>query len=276
MKSVSLIPPELVDRKTKALHGSRVGSVREVATLPDLGKLALEHDLAPAVFRDGVKKKANLIAIDWLIYDFDDGTPSARIHRILCSDNYRGWPLNHLLAGSKNHLRDKGDGRGEIERFHIFIPLRSPITDPDFYSFVWVEFARLFLKELTPDPACKDASRYLAKHSSVLFIEESGIDLPLEMFSHLDALRQNIPKRRFRCQMTGTAIEQFQRTYAFDLLKKEMSTDGQRYGTSAKIIGVMLKCGVTADEGLALFDEHANYGESFTRASVERMFRQFS
>ena len=55
-----------------------------------------------------------------------------------------------------------------------------------------------------------------------------------------------------------------------------MSTDGQRYGTSAKIIGAMLKCGVTADEGLALFDEHATYGDSFNRASVERMFRDFS
>jgi hypothetical protein len=276
MKTVSLIPPELVDQCTKALYGSRVGSVCEVATLLDLGELALQHDLAPAVFRDGVKKKANLIATDWLIYDFDDGTPSERIHRILGGSNYRGWHLNHLLAGSKNHLRDKGDGRGEIERFHIFIPLRFPIADANFYSFVWVEFARLFLQNLTPDPACKDASRYLAKHSAVLFIEESGIDLPSEMFGNLYALRQNIPKRRFRCQLSGNSIEKFQRTYAFDLLKKEMSTDGQRYGTSAKIIGVMLKCGVTADEGLALFDEHANYGESFTRASVERMFRQFS
>lgn len=276
MKAVSIIPSNLVDPNTKALHGRRVGPTCEVATLPDLGTLALQYDLAPAVFRDGLKTKANLTATDWVIYDFDDGTPSARIHQILSGDNYRAWRLNHLLAGSKNHLRDKGDGRGKIERFHIFIPLRSPITEADFYSFVWVEFARLFLKSLKPDPACKDVSRYLAKHSAVLFTDETGIDLPCEMFSQMQALHQTAPKRRFLCQFNGKAIERFRRSYAFDLLKKEMSSDGQRYGTSAKIIGVMLKCGVKADEGLALFDEHATYGDSFNRASVERMFREFS
>jgi hypothetical protein len=48
------------------------------------------------------------------------------------------------------------------------------------------------------------------------------------------------------------------------------------YVRSSGIIGVMIKCGLTVDEGLALFDEHAAYGQSFTRASVERMFRDFS
>ena len=180
-----------------------------------------------------------------------------------------------MLAGSKNHLRDKGDGRGPIERFHIFIPLSTPTTEADFYSAVWVEFARLFLPRLAPDPACKDVTRYLAKHSAVLFMEEAGIDLPVEMFRRLDAIRQNAPRRRFRCQIEGTAIDQFRRSYAFDLLQTGMSSDGQRYGNSAKIVGVMLECGLSVAEGLALFDEHAAYGKSFNRKSVERMFRQF-
>lgn len=225
--------------------------------------------------------------MDWLIFDFDDGTPSARIHAVLSGDNYRGWQLNHLIAGSKNHLRDKGDGRGPVERFHIFLPLQTPITDADFYSFLWYEFARLFLPRLTPDPACKDVSRYLAKHSAVLFVEEAGVDLPLEMFRQLKELRQNAamkppprPQRRATSEYAptnegGSPVEKFHRSYGFTLLRDGMSSDGQRYGNSAEIIGVMVKCGMTVDEGLALFDEYAIYGDSFTRRSVERMFRQF-
>src|SRR5258708_6257419 len=144
MKKVSLIPSGMVDPETKAMHGSEVGLVQEIEGLSDLATLAVNFDLAPAVFQQNIRRKANLLSMDWLIYDFDDGTSSGRIHEILAGDNYRDWRLNHVLAGSKNHLRDKGDGRGQVERFHFFIPLRTPITDADLYSFVWMEFARLF------------------------------------------------------------------------------------------------------------------------------------
>ncbi|HNQ88458.1 MAG TPA: hypothetical protein PKM73_07590 [Verrucomicrobiota bacterium] len=286
-RRLSLIPSAWVDAETKALHVGEVGFAQEIETLSDLADLAINFDLAPAVFSDNTRKKSHLESMDWVIYDFDDGTPSARIHEILSGDNCRGWRLNHLVAGSKNHLRDKGDGRGVVERFHIFLPLQTPITDADFYSFLWGEFARLFLRGLTPDPACKDVSRYLAKHSSVLFVEDEGIDVPLEMFRRLQQIRQDAakqpvprPQRRAQSEFKGTmgegsATDRFRRTYAFRLLRDEMSADGQRYAKSATIVGVMIKCGLSADEGLALFDHHAIYGNSFTRKSVERMFRQF-
>ena len=77
MKRVSLIPPALVDPTTKALHGSEVGLVQEVENLSDLAILAVNFDLCPAMFRDNIRRKANLLSNDWLVYDFDDGTPSA-------------------------------------------------------------------------------------------------------------------------------------------------------------------------------------------------------
>jgi hypothetical protein len=247
MKRVSLIPSTWVDPETKALRGSEVGFVQEIEGLSDLATLAVNFDLAPAVFRDHIRRKSHLESMDWLIYDFDDGTSSTRIHQMLSGDNYREWRLNHVIAGSKNHLRDKGDGRGPVERFHIFVPLKSPITDADFYSFVWAQFARLFLRSFTPDPACKDVSRYLARHSAVLFVEEGAMDLPLEMFRRLHELRQSTAKQRvFRPQRRADtesnrtsgeigAVEAFLRSYAFKLLREEMSADGQRYGTSARI-----------------------------------------
>lgn len=291
MRRVSLIPPDAVDSTTKVLTQREVGFAQEIDGLSDLAILAVNFDIAPAVFKENIRRKANLQSTDWLIYDFDDGTPSARIHQILGGDNYRQWKLNHLLVGSKNHLRDKGDGRGAIERFHIFIPLRTPITDAEFYSFLWIEFVRLLLSGLNPDPACKDVTRYLAKHSTVLFTYETGMDLPLDMFRRLDELRRALKTQRLETrniqvkarhshddyvwQPGETAIDRFCRTYAFPILRDQMSKNGNRYGNSQKIIGVMIKCGLTLDEGLALFDQHATYGKSFTRASVERMFRQF-
>jgi len=287
LKRISLIPPHWVDPETKALHGSEVGFVQEIESLSDLADLAVNFDVAPALFRENIRRKSHLESMDWLIYDFDDGTSSRRIHEILTGENYRGWRLNHLVAGSKNHMRDKGDGRGAVERFHIFLPLKTPITEPDFYSFLWSEFARLFLTGLTPDPACKDVTRYFVKHSVVLFVEGEGIDLPLEMFRRLHEIRQNAakqpvarPQRRVPLEFHetsggGSAIDRFRRTYAFRLLENEMSSDGQRYGTSATIVGVMVNCGMTVDEGVALFDQSAVYGDSFNRESVGRMFRQF-
>ena len=117
---------------TKALRGNQVALTQNVESLRELAEIVTAFDIAPAVFNDNVKTNASLRATDWLIYDFDDGTPSAQVHALLCGGNYRNWKLNHLIAGSKSHLRVKGDGRGPIERFHVFIPLRTPITDADY------------------------------------------------------------------------------------------------------------------------------------------------
>jgi hypothetical protein len=81
---------------------------------------------------------------------------------------------------------------------------------------------------------------------------------------HVQAEEERYPLRRF------------QSTTAWRMLTEEMSVDGQRYAKSAIIVGTMVKCGLSLSEALRLFDRYATYGESFTRESVERMYRQFS
>jgi hypothetical protein len=59
------------------------------------------------------------------------------------------------------------------------------------------------------------------------------------------------------------------------MLTDQMSSDGERYAHSMSIIGAMKKCGLSVGEAVDLFDRYANYGRSFNRKSVERMFREF-
>ena len=44
------------------------------------------------------------------------------------------FSYRYIILASKNHNRDKGDGNGIIERFHVFIPVSIPITDQTFYK----------------------------------------------------------------------------------------------------------------------------------------------
>lgn len=83
-------------------------------------------------------------------------------------------------------------------------------------------------------------------------------------------------KATWDTEVSGNAVERFKRTRAYERLTQHMCEDGNRYHESSSIIGVMIKYGLTVDEGLALFDEYATYGKSFNPASIQRMFRQFS
>lgn len=64
----------------------------------------------------------NVGGIYYLMLDFDDGTTLDDIKKSKLS------AYNFILITSSNHLKDKNDGKGKQERFHVFLPFRKKIA----------------------------------------------------------------------------------------------------------------------------------------------------
>jgi hypothetical protein len=271
---ISLIKDHLVD----AGKGGNLAFVSEVWTLRTLEEFAFvasSAHIAPAVFAENKRDGDHFRSIDFLCFDFDAGIQTAhQVHTSLCDRLF-----NHVLIASQNHLKDKGDGKGIIERFHLFIPLSKPIEDRSLYRFAVKKLATQFGWSI--DPACTDATRYFYRHGETLFLKENLKPLDtdwIESMKRHEDQKRVMPKIGIRTQVPkekGSSVETFQGTRAWRLLTKEMSADGQRYANSAIIVGTMKKCGLTCTDAIALFDQYATWGTSFSRQSVERMFREF-
>ena len=270
----SLIADYLVN-ENKSGNLASVSETWDLAGLEDFTEIATHAHIAPAVFRENKRDGIHFISTDFLSFDFDDGIQTAeRVHAQLS-----GRIFNHALLASKNHLKDKGDGRGIIQRFHAFIPLSEPIHDRLLYKFAVKKIAKLL--GWKTDQACSDSTRYFYRHRETLFLKEDLKPMDTEWIralkrldEKLEAASRIVPVTQHRVN-GGSPLRIFQRTKAWRTLTDEMSGDGQRYANSMAIIGVMKRCGLTLDDAIALFDQYATYGNSFNRQSIERMFRQF-
>jgi hypothetical protein len=297
--NISIIVDSLV-LPDKTLLGNEVSDSVQIDDLNDLAYVATNFHFAPATFHNTPYKSEwltdknknwkvgkigrwknlkNIEQIQFLSFDFDDGTiSSAQIH-IQLKD------INHLILSSKSHMVDKQDGRGIIERFHVFIPLDRPITDGELYKFSCKNFAES--RKWPVDQAVIEGSRYFFKHTNVLYIENNkcvkylwGFEELLKANKQREEFwkKQNIKKqqsesspRENNYSQIGSPLEKFQSTKTYkSLLNGSLSMDGDRYNNSSKTLGVMVKCGLKYKEIMELFDKYSNYGSNFTRESVER------
>ena len=279
---ISIISDENV-LPDKTLASNEVSAVQEIESLSDLSEIGLEFHITPATFHN-IEYKQEWIKTDWhkqfigqtgywkqlpnfeqiqfLCFDFDKGDiTSQQIHNRLKH-------INHLILGSKNHMKDKGDGKGIVERFHVFIPLDESITDKDFYKFCCKKLASAL--GWKSDNNVMEASRYFYRHGSQLFITEDKSNFSLDTYKRM-FLENDLPKRTIQYDNNVPTLEKFKRTKYFKIMKNgELQSDGNRYDLSNRIIGCMKLLGVDSSDALNLFDEYSSYGKSFTRKSVER------
>src|ERR1035437_3162288 len=89
----------------------------EFESFGEVVEILQKHHIAIGSFKDNYRKGADWVSSDFLAVDFDDGIKSEVIHQQLTT-----LAINHLIIASKNHRKDKGDGKGIVERFHVFIP----------------------------------------------------------------------------------------------------------------------------------------------------------
>lgn len=274
----------------KTLIGEYVDADIPLETFEELAVILTKYHFCPATFNEcefkesfsekafaynnGLVKmwkyKANAKQIGMLCFDFDNGLiTSAQVHQQVKH-------LNHIIAASKSHLVDKQDGRGAVERFHLFLPLSQPITDVSLYKYICHKVADK--NKWQSDNNVMEASRYFYKHKSILFAEYGRADLSVYAYGELYKLehRRTDNKRRRMTYTATIGTTPFEKTKAYKMLASgELNGDGDRYSNSNYIIGVMLKCGLNLDDALTYFDKFASYGDSFTRDSVERRYSQW-
>jgi hypothetical protein len=254
---------------------SRVSGIVELDSLHEFATLLTNIHVAPAVFLDNRKRQDHLQTIEFISFDFDDGKISASsVHEQLKNR------FNHVIAGSKNCYKDKGDGNGERERFHLFIPTDKPITNADDYKYICAKFAEMMLWIV--DNNCIEASRYFYKHPFILTEYTKAGPISTNRFFELrkhelekEQLEQkNV--REFFTEGNESPEIKFRYTKYFKMMESgALKADGERYSLSSKIIGAMITIGLNEQQSIIFFDEFSTYGKSFTRDSIVRRIQQF-
>ena len=161
---ISYFSDECIKDDKSGFLGVLTGS-QEVRGLKELVQASLDLHICISTFKDDFRRYSNLISNQLMVFDFDKGEKCSKdIHNQLME-----LGVAHIILGSKNHMKDKQDGKGIIERFHLFIPLKNKYTldDKDFWKWCWKKINREL--QYASDEACNDMTRYFYKHSKLLF-----------------------------------------------------------------------------------------------------------
>lgn len=139
---------------------SLVNNVVKVKDLEFFAKVCLKYHICCGTFFNNKRKLEDFKEIWFLQYDFDNGTNVDTVIEKLSGYNF-------VIMASKNHLKEKNDGKGIIPRFHVFIPLQTPITDEEYYKHIIKKYAKKW--NFNIDKQSIDATRYFYKHSAFLY-----------------------------------------------------------------------------------------------------------
>lgn len=226
------------------------------------------YHIAVALFRHGYRCGKDWLSNDFLALDFDNGTLSKDIHYKLCE-----LDINHLIMASKNHLKDKNDGLGIVERFHVFIPFDRPITDPNLYSFIGIKFPQ-FLGWKTDQSTTKDKTRYFYKHRECLFISEHRNNLELDPFikykTELDIMKDQAAKKRPFYIKEKKTLEYIRGTRYWNKILPDLRTPGMRHNTAKKAFWFLIQNGLDREESISfVLDEMIidNYNSAYDNLS---------
>jgi hypothetical protein len=247
---------------------SHVDDIVPIADVEELAFVLTKHHITPATFKDKKRCKLNFDQIQFIHLDFDNGTTPESIANKLIDYQF-------VMAGSKNHLKDKGDGNGIIPRFHVFIPIDKPIFSPEEYASGWLDFVRIYGVD-SGDIIGKDACRYYFRHSCIIQTKSKGA-LANSDWLKTSFRRQQYAKQRLaempKKKKFSEPIDAFKRTKYFQMLKDDLSAGDGRYYKRLQIVGGMSACGMTAHEATSLFEEFGAFGGDFSEETITKLIR---
>jgi hypothetical protein len=260
----------------KAVYTAKISEYCDYNNIEEFNQLALNFHFCCGVFTDNIRDTGlqdghmdHFKYIDVIQYDFDCGTITAEcVHNTLIG-------VRHSILASKNNMRDKGDGKGIIERFHLFCWTSEPITDMRFYKFIVKDMAVKY--NWSNDRSCCDVTRYFHKHKEVLFINDTN-ELDIVEYNKLyDKFKRNEQTMQFinklkalQYNADNDPVNKFKHSKYFEVLKSLATPGPGRYGKANEVIGGMKACGVLSEDAIALFDVHTTYGTSghYNRSNV--------
>jgi hypothetical protein len=241
---ISLIDDGKV-REDKSGNLSHVSFAEPMANMDDLAEAIVNFHFAPGVFRDNKRDKEHFEGIELLCYDFDQGTPWEPF-----AEKFKEF--KHVIAGSKNHMKDKNDGKGAIPRWHLFLGIDAPVVCPDAYKVLIRNRGQRY--GLTnSDKACNDVTRYFYRHSVILskqskgghIIASNGMDEwlleqeKIHKWKYVDSMNE-------RCRWQALSpLDTFKKTKYFQLLENgALNNVGERHTNCCRIVGAMKVCGI--------------------------------
>jgi hypothetical protein len=164
----------------------KTGFVPVICSLRTMGEHITTSAWSPCLWKDGTRNVENFIKAYGIAVDVDDGVSMQEAH-ILLKD------VSHIIAPTKSNMQPK---RGIVmERFRIFLPTQTVITDSSSYS----QTCKKYITLLRGDK-CHDAGRFFWPSSSIKFIA----DIPNRILTELPLPASST---RIFLPPTGTMLE---------------------------------------------------------------------
>jgi hypothetical protein len=170
--------------------------------------------------------------------------------------------------GSKNHLKDKGDGKGIIQRFHLYIELDSPIDNVEYYKFLWCKIGDTFKWDL--DVSCKTPTKYAFKHPSAL-AGKIGSPIPSNCYQATFKMHNEANSNRRVISNTEFKKDLFIKSHK-DLIDG-LSNNGNRHHNLCKICGIIKKLGFGKNEVLEVVLGNCNLPNKEITSTTNSLFK---
>lgn len=126
-----------------------------VENVTDL-RQAVQRDHMAAKMRGAYRKGENFIEADCIMFDLDNAHSDDPDTWQTEGDLFETFPVSFYMVQSRNYMKPK-DGKEPREKWHVYMPLRTPITDPEAYAHLMNDMLALY-----PfiDANAKDTARF--------------------------------------------------------------------------------------------------------------------
>ena len=265
IREISIINKSLVNNNKGGIlsHVSKTISFEDEKTFALFPELLTNFHVSFSTFSDNKRNKESFLQTSFLVYDFDDGTPSALIHENLLD-------ISHFIFGSKNHFKDKGDGKGVLERFHAIIPINDCISSVGFFKYIWRDIEKIKIKKKT-DKSCCDVTKYYFKHSKMIFENKATM---LDISHYYDAYDTAKKLEVAEIKQWGSIRTFDRRNKHYNLLSDLKS--GNRNNNCCILVGSMLRCGMDKMQIKSTIIPHIFFDHSFSEEKLDRIINDFS
>ena len=223
----------------------RFSRILTYSSMKELSDIILKHHGVAGRFLNNYRNGNSLIESYCLFFDFDSGKDNwmdvASRLNLIANKDFGTSSLSFVIAASKSHMMDKEDGKGVIQRFHLYIELDYPISEVDYYKFIWEYFEERL--GWTLDRSCKTPTKYSFKHREIL-LRSDGPPLPSDCLESSFRLRQHraLASSGNRRVETGEFnVDLFIKSHRS--LIEGLSSEGQRHNSLCTVIGKIKKMG---------------------------------
>ena len=98
----------------------------EINNIEDAREVFCNYGYSPNKWESGYRTGANFAQASFVVVDYDDGVTINEAKNIF-------KPYQYIIVTSRNHrkIKESNEDKGEIDRFHVILPIIEVITDID-------------------------------------------------------------------------------------------------------------------------------------------------